>query len=392
MLPPATVGPGEMSTEAEFAKKYDHRVVSLDGTLGGAPPLPPGPAEFDETVSVDAGSDTGRQDFTIDRTGANENFDPCALDQWVKGEWEWTPKFKQHTFTITAATDCARDTCGKSPVFLPTGRRQYAFLSKDDLSLCMAGKRILVIGDSHMRRTYTGIVDIITGAYDNVEMQKKIKHIDKKSGKVTWVVDDVGLIQSLARSSRSSGTQVDYLKAKALYFSATELIRSAKSKLAKYDVVFLHMLTHDINKRRVEFVWGTLMRGKGAMTPAQAKAVRRRTFVDYMKNLATVVKALKEANVPVVWATGGAYVSDRIPDEFRDNMKNTIHFQLNVESVDYLRSQGIPFVDTYHLTSGCLWSNCTIDGSHKSRFVERMKAQILMNYLCKPAGTCGIKT
>ena len=127
------------------------------------------------------------------------------------------------------------------------------------------------------------------------------------------------------------------------------------------------------------------------MTHTQAKVMKRRTFVEYMKNLATFIAAMKRSKVPLVWATGGAYVNERIPDEFKDNMKNAIHFQLNVESVEYLRSQGIPFVDTYHLTSGCLWSNCTTDGSHKSRFVERMKAQILMNHLCRPK-TCGARS
>ena len=42
-----------------------------------------------------------------------------------------------------------------------------------------------------------------------------------------------------------------------------------------------------------------------------------------------------------------------------------------------------PFLDTYQMTRSCIFSNCTFDGGHKSRFVNRMKAQLLLNTLCE---------
>merc|ERR1712127_449524 len=34
-------------------------------------------------------------------------------------------------------------------------------------------------------------------------------------------------------------------------------------------------------------------------------------------------------------------------------------------------------------TGLCVWSNCTADGGHRSRYVNRMKAQYLLNMVCE---------
>ena len=42
-----------------------------------------------------------------------------------------------------------------------------------------------------------------------------------------------------------------------------------------------------------------------------------------------------------------------------------------------------PFLDVYQLTKSCTMENCTYDGSHRSRFVNRWRAQLLLNTLCE---------
>jgi hypothetical protein len=42
-----------------------------------------------------------------------------------------------------------------------------------------------------------------------------------------------------------------------------------------------------------------------------------------------------------------------------------------------------PFVDVFQATDSCVWKNCSLDGSHRSRFVNRWKAQLLLNTLCE---------
>ena len=42
-----------------------------------------------------------------------------------------------------------------------------------------------------------------------------------------------------------------------------------------------------------------------------------------------------------------------------------------------------PFVDVFQATDSCIWKNCSEDGSHRKRFVNRWKAQLLLNTLCE---------
>ena len=55
-----------------------------------------------------------------------------------------------------------------------------------------------------------------------------------------------------------------------------------------------------------------------------------------------------------------------------------------MQSVKDFSPHGIPFLDFFELTRACMWDNCTSDGGHRSRFVNRMKAQMLVNMLCEP--------
>eukprot|EP00986_Skeletonema_menzelii_P014544 scaffold9756_cov139-Skeletonema_menzelii.AAC.3 len=42
-----------------------------------------------------------------------------------------------------------------------------------------------------------------------------------------------------------------------------------------------------------------------------------------------------------------------------------------------------PFLDVYQLTKSCQMENCSFDGGHRSRYVNRWKAQLLLNTLCE---------
>jgi hypothetical protein len=42
-----------------------------------------------------------------------------------------------------------------------------------------------------------------------------------------------------------------------------------------------------------------------------------------------------------------------------------------------------PFLDVFELTKSCVMENCTFDGGHRTRFVNRWKAQLLLNTLCE---------
>ena len=74
-------------------------------------------------------------------------------------------------------------------------------------------------------------------------------------------------------------------------------------------------------------------------------------------------------------------------------MSNTAKVYLASKGMDGMMHQmtrysphGVPILDFYQLTRGCTWNNCTIDGGHRSRFVNRMKAQKVLNLICQVVG------
>ena len=67
----------------------------------------------------------------------------------------------------------------------------------------------------------------------------------------------------------------------------------------------------------------------------------------------------------------------------RINQNNERYFRYNLDGVNKLLSDPrVRFLDAYHLTKACEYENCSLDGGHRSAFVNRMKFQIILNYLC----------
>lgn len=59
---------------------------------------------------------------------------------------------------------------------------------------------------------------------------------------------------------------------------------------------------------------------------------------------------------------------------------------MNLQAMDSAQQFRLPMVDFFTVTALCKWSNCTADGGHRSRFLNRIKANIVLNLLCV-AGT-----
>ena len=55
----------------------------------------------------------------------------------------------------------------------------------------------------------------------------------------------------------------------------------------------------------------------------------------------------------------------------------------NFVSLMLAKEYGIPAINIQPLTGLCRWSNCTTKGNHRARYVNRMKAQLVLNALCR---------
>lgn len=81
--------------------------------------------------------------------------------------------------------------------------------------------------------------------------------------------------------------------------------------------------------------------------------------------------------LPLTWATGPSYDISKVSITSKRPTS-----MLNLEAMKLARKYDIPLLDFYTLTDRCVYRNCTSDGGHRSRYVNRMKAQMLLNNFC----------
>jgi hypothetical protein len=89
----------------------------------------------------------------------------------------------------------------------------------------------------------------------------------------------------------------------------------------------------------------------------------------------------------IIFNSMPSYQTEKIPPMYRNASHHTDsnHFVYD-STLSVVRSQNKtgqhPFIDFHQLTRSCFMENCSYDGGHRSRYVNRWKAQLLMNTIC----------
>ena len=80
-----------------------------------------------------------------------------------------------------------------------------------------------------------------------------------------------------------------------------------------------------------------------------------------------------------------SYQIEKVPLPYINASHNTFAGQIHETLLPNLAPnvRHHPFIDVFQLTRACNWKNCSYDGGHRSRFVNRWKAQLLLNTLCE---------
>ena len=90
-----------------------------------------------------------------------------------------------------------------------------------------------------------------------------------------------------------------------------------------------------------------------------------------------------KATPDTIFATLVSYSPSKIPEQYlkKTNAKGKAmaYFQ-QLSDADQFPS--VKLFDYFQLTQACWMDNCTFDGGHRSRFVNRWKVQLLLNTLC----------
>jgi hypothetical protein len=80
-----------------------------------------------------------------------------------------------------------------------------------------------------------------------------------------------------------------------------------------------------------------------------------------------------------------SYQLEKVPPNrinFSYNTQSPILYN-NVLSSVSPNNRNRPFLDVFQLTKSCIQENCSNDGGHRHRFVNRWKAQLLLNTICE---------
>lgn len=216
---------------------------------------------------------------------------------------------------------------------------------------CLRNKRIIIVGDSYMKQMYIGAVDIMLQNPSNtiIEGGRFREIISRQAAKF--------LSKSKAIKSRNIHLSYDD---KCIHSSLNCLMNNImRNKYYRQaDYLISNILVHDLenNKNHTS------------------------RLTDYLGNLE---KLFAFPNSKLLWVTGPSYDLNRVPDKYLEVTKNRPTVFANKEAFVLADRYKIPILDFYSLTGTCRWKNCSTDGGHRSRFVNRMKFQLVLNNICK---------
>mmetsp|Transcript_10113 Transcript_10113/g.16925 ORF Transcript_10113/g.16925 Transcript_10113/m.16925 type:complete len:152 (-) Transcript_10113:1220-1675(-) len=83
----------------------------------------------------------------------------------------------------------------------------------------------------------------------------------------------------------------------------------------------------------------------------------------------------------LVYASMPSYRMSKVPIKYKSATIG--REQVYWDHLKQLDTLGVRYLDFFQLTSTCIADNCTYDGGHRSRYVNRWKAQLLLNTLCE---------
>lgn len=282
----------------------------------------------------------------------------CNLEHWVQGKFEkdhFIPTFiykNMHSKKIAV-------------------KGSYHWFKKVEATTCLANKRIWIVGDSYMRHFYFGMMDVLRGNTKNPSQVIDGKSMPERAANLHFCPKDFHFVrQGFFRSSNSTLFYVG-----KRFFSLGESFDPLKELLSNIlddDLIVLNLLIHDNKRNRVQS-----KQFKGNMKKAKSF---------YLLRVKELSEWVKDQNVrgKFVWATSNSYNENKVPIQFRRYQRNKRILSINSNAREYWLRAGFPVLDVFHITMACRTKTCTNDGSHYNRMVNRAKAQVLLNYFCRP--------
>ena len=230
--------------------------------------------------------------------------------------------------------------------------------SSNEAKECLSSKRIIIAGDSYNKQLFIGLADILLSKH--IQNGKEI--LDGTYRKTVTALTNSVLAKRYKNDP--SFPNVQYKCESKCYGN------KATGEFDDTCPECINSYTKDDNTVAVV--------GAGIHLPGGIVGVKDRvrmisTFLD---------RSNRTIYVPMPHS-----LVEMVPPKYHDSApsKNAMKEEVYNALLPNLAPQNIqhPFLDIYQLTRSCTFSNCTFDGGHKSRYVNRMKAQLLLNTLCE---------
>lgn len=301
---------------------------------------------------------------------------------------------------------------------------------------CLQNKVVHVTGDSYMVQLTIGLLDILLNKPENVECfdrvhRNQVLHTllsnfsaDSSHNTSVAFIEECrhGDIQCLhaylkkvtlqrkqqagERSSRSKGRSRGKDALVSMEEYVTKLSRPLHRNRYHFDVLIANVLVHHVVETTIE--------ERSRLPTLQLADLRSSSYSIALKSLFRLVR---KHEIPLVWLTGPRYckllvlycfilyyiilcyallcvlcshVVNATVSKYQQNINNaafeTVYDTYNQIAMELAVRYSVPLINIQPLTGLCTWSNCTTDRYHRARFVNRMKAQLLLNALCKLEG------
>eukprot|EP01052_Picozoa_sp_SAG31_P000736 SAG31_NODE_21_length_34109_cov_60.598824_20_plen_537_part_00 len=405
---PREISPTKKQTQAQRSSSWSHSKARK--------------AESGDNTKARREQTTNQKLHTKGRLTKNVAFVPFphqSLQEFTTNETTIQGSWKPAAF---GGGDAIILAAGKDTRFVTAGsKRQFHIFSTNDARECLKDRTVDFAGESYHKQTFVGLADILLGSTSNdenpnhIRARRKPPYVDEDAKAAQAALNDSGfanirLICSLHPQcyGQTKGPPEDgapgphprnhhaWLRMVQSTPELNSLEQCAKclhsASADKSDALFVSANSHLLVSRDENF-------GKLVKTHS-GKKVKMQRSVNAKFLALQDIKSLWNEFSNIVWVTGPGHAI-AMASETQKALLGDAHSEfvagqhISAQTwLDYVTcgplysSAGVngprpPCVDFHHMTAACQFENCSADGAHMSRFVNRMKAQILLNMLCK---------
>mmetsp|Transcript_31514 Transcript_31514/g.102667 ORF Transcript_31514/g.102667 Transcript_31514/m.102667 type:complete len:361 (+) Transcript_31514:114-1196(+) len=329
------------------------------------------------------------------RTGAGaDRASLRSLRSWMTGEWvdggeEWR---------VTDSASCGgRCTLRTAQSWRRADDASFARFGSAPARACLASagvNRIMLFGDSYMRRMHNSFADVLVGSHGPEDLGSNLD--------VPRQDDDgeprraMGGLTEMFRFTGVQGVTLEYHR----LFNQDERLRLLEKEVAAQPGTLL-LYGFVVHAHKFAYI-DSLIQADAGLKPKRKKVLikdkqhagrrvfRKEAHSRWLQQLSYVARAAKKAK-HFVFITSPAYdiaLLEKVNKDAAIAQPNDRYLGYNIDGINrmgQLLDEDIPFLDAFHLTQSCKWENCSKDGAHRSKFVNRMKAHMILNHLCPEA-------